>query len=111
MGIGRQVPKGADRGPRTNQVAIYLSKEEVDALDKYAKSLGLRSKATLIVKMIEGPIRDGLSPLSFVKVGHIFLKLIEQIPNSKIGWEQLNPFRRQVKFNNTKELDKNEETS
>ena len=92
--MARAVPKGANRGPRDKKVTIYLSDEEIEALDKYAKNLGFRSKTTLIVYMLEGPIQDGLSGLSFGKLGRLMTNLISKSPNSTVGWDQLNPFKK-----------------
>lgn len=95
--MARKVPEGANRGPRDRQVAIYLSEEEVEALDKYAKNLGFRSKTALIVYVMEDLIHDGFSPICFSKLAIKFTNLIDKSGKSEWAWNQLNPFRKRAK--------------
>lgn len=76
--MARTVPEGANRGPRDKQVAIYLSSEEIQALDRLAKNFGFRSKTALIVYTLEDLIQDGFSPVCFSKMAIRFSKLIEE---------------------------------
>ena len=97
--MARKVPKGANRGPRDRQVAIYLSKEEIEILDMCAENLGFRSKTALIVYTLEDLIHGGFSGVSFLKLASRFGSLIEKSGNSNNRWDLINP------------LDKSPETS
>lgn len=72
---GRHVPKGEKRGPRTKQVALYFSEEEVDILDRWAKEFGYRSKASMLTDMLSGPISENFTGWSFFKLGNAVANL------------------------------------
>lgn len=95
--MARTIPEGANRGPRTKQVAIYLSDEEIAVLDKVAENLGFRSKTSLISYTLEELVQGKFSRLSFSRAGKRFAKLIEESKVDVIDWSYVNPLKKKPK--------------
>lgn len=66
--MARKIPDGQKRGPRDKLVGVYLSKEEVDALDDYCFHLGFRSKSALLSFILDDLIEGGFSESAFASI-------------------------------------------
>ena len=86
---GRKIPKGEERGPRDKLVGVYFSKEEIEILDAQAKDLGYRSKSSMIADLLSGPIQDGFTGFSFVKLGKAIADQKDKLKSRKLNFSTL----------------------
>ncbi len=75
-------------GPRDIDLAIKLSKTEIESLNRWAKGFGMADGKALATMILGDAIYGGLSAYSFMKLGMKMARMIEKSGIGVVEWKE-----------------------